>query len=95
MFERTITTFNGVDGTQHRIGYCKARGELARSGRLILCDEWEGHGVRLLLSMRDEEGEAQADAVLEEYRIEAATSDRPLSREVAREEISQIAGSLA
>lgn len=95
-----LTSFTGLDGTRHEIGYFLGR----TGGAKLLCDHWHGHGLRLLcvLPTRDKEVdaerrdgttftssvEAQVDAVIREYRPSACRSARPLSRKVNRREFT-------
>lgn len=104
MIDSPVTTFYGVDGRRHTISLVPAAS--ASEGQLLV-DDWEGHGLRLLavLALRDFEREslrrngdtfessvaAQAEAIVREYRPDAATTDRPLSRPVDPSEIAQTA----
>lgn len=91
-FPDPVTRFTGVDGAHHRIGFLDINASFhgGRGIRKMLADEWEGHGLRelCLLSPRDDSA-PQVEAVIREYRVDAATTDRPLSRLVDPAELAQ------
>jgi hypothetical protein len=93
LIENPVSQFTGQDGTRHRLGYVQSR----NGGGPMLVDEWAGHGLRLLVMLATyaDEGEAQADAVIREYRVDACLSRRPLSRRVEVDEITQSTDSFA
>jgi len=84
-----VTTFHGVDGAKHTIGYVRSRAGgrdengVSQGGAMtLLCDLWQGHGLRLLAAVRTDDGDGHIKALVRDYRIEASSVSRPLSRRV-------------